>query len=68
MSLTHFIFGRLGLHALPFWDMLQHPTHENIVNGIIATTAAGMVVVGAARDGGPDHPATESGGSCGRNG
>ena len=32
----------------PFWDMLQHPTRENIINGIIATTAASIVVFGAA--------------------
>ncbi|MGA7799580.1 MAG: cbb3-type cytochrome c oxidase subunit I [Gammaproteobacteria bacterium] len=48
MSLTHFIFGRLAWDQLPFWRMLQHPSDANIVNGIIATTAAGIVVVGAA--------------------
>ncbi len=47
MSLAHFIFGRLSPHALPFWEMLQHPTHANIVNGVIATAAAGLVVIGA---------------------
>jgi len=47
MSLTHFIFGRLSLHSLPFWAMIQHPTVGNIVNGGIATTAAGLVVIGA---------------------
>ena len=47
MSLAHLIFGRLGVHALPFWEKLQHPTHENIVNGIIATAAAAVVVIGA---------------------
>ena len=48
MSLVHIIFGRLSLDALPFWDMLQHPTRESIINGIIATTAASVVVLGAA--------------------
>ena len=48
MSLFHFIFGRLRLESLPFWDMLQHPTHENIVNGSIATFAGSMVLIGAA--------------------
>lgn len=39
--------GRISLQSLPFWDMLQHPTRSNIINGIIATGAASMVVVGA---------------------
>ena len=47
MSFLQIIFGRLSLHALPFWDMLQDPTRENIVNGIIATAAASIVVIGA---------------------
>ena len=47
MSLAHFIFGRMGFDDLPFWDMLVHPTHENIVNGTIATAAASIVVIGA---------------------
>ncbi|MEP7185000.1 MAG: cbb3-type cytochrome c oxidase subunit I [Rhodanobacter sp.] len=38
--------GRLDLDALPFWKMLQQPTHANVINGIIATGAASMVVVG----------------------
>jgi cytochrome o ubiquinol oxidase subunit 1 len=38
--------GRLNLQSLPFWDMLQHPTKENVINGIIATGAASMVVLG----------------------
>ena len=48
MSAWHVLFGRLSLHALPFWDMLQNPTRENIINGIIASTAAAIVVFGAA--------------------
>ena len=48
MSFLHFVFGRLGPDSLPFWDMLQHPTRETIVNGVIATTAASVVVIGAA--------------------
>ena len=48
MSLLHIIFGRLSLQALPFWDMLKHPTRDNIVNGIIATDAASIVMIGAA--------------------
>jgi len=47
MTLKHFIFGRLGLHSLPFWAAVQHPTPENIVNGVIATGAASLVIIGA---------------------
>ncbi|HZX71656.1 MAG TPA: cbb3-type cytochrome c oxidase subunit I [Rhodanobacter sp.] len=39
--------GRLQWSSLPFWDMLQHPTKGNIINGVIATGAASLVVVGA---------------------
>ncbi|MBB5357075.1 cytochrome o ubiquinol oxidase subunit 1 [Rhodanobacter sp. ANJX3] len=39
-------FGRLRLQALPFWDMLQHPSKGVVINGIIATGAALMVVLG----------------------
>ena len=39
--------GRLGLDALPFWDMLQHPDKPNIINGLIGSFAALMVVLGA---------------------
>ena len=39
--------GRLQWSSLPFWDMLQHPTRSNLVNGCIGTGAALMVVVGA---------------------
>jgi cytochrome o ubiquinol oxidase subunit 1 len=38
--------GRLSLDALPFWQMLQHPTEGNIINGCIGTGAASMVVIG----------------------
>jgi cytochrome o ubiquinol oxidase subunit 1 len=47
MSPTHIIFGRLGLDSLPFWEMVQHPTMGNIVNGTIATGAAGLVLLAA---------------------
>ncbi len=39
--------GRISLDSLPFWDMVQHPTEGNIINGCIATAAASMVVIGA---------------------
>ena len=42
----HAIFGRLGLDALPFWNMLVDPTREHVINGIIASAAGGAVVVG----------------------
>ena len=48
MSVTHFLFGRLALHSLPFWAAIQHPTVGNIVNGVIATGAASLVPIGAA--------------------
>ncbi len=40
--------GRLQWSSLPFWDMLQHPTRANIINGCIATGAASIVLIGAA--------------------
>ncbi len=46
-GMTGPFLGRLGLNSLPFWQMLQHPTEANIVNGCIATAAASMVVIGA---------------------
>ncbi|WP_322628868.1 cbb3-type cytochrome c oxidase subunit I [Halothiobacillus sp.] len=46
-DLWHLVFGRLGLQSLPFWDMIQHPTPSHIINGIIATGAAAVVVIGA---------------------
>jgi cytochrome o ubiquinol oxidase subunit 1 len=39
--------GRLDWSSLPFWEMLEQPTTGNIVNGVIATGAAGAVVIGA---------------------
>ncbi|MEO6798632.1 MAG: cbb3-type cytochrome c oxidase subunit I [Rhodanobacter sp.] len=39
--------GRLQWSSLPFWEMLQHPTKGNIINGLIATGAASLVVIGA---------------------
>ncbi len=47
MSLYHIFLGRLDLHALPFWEMIEHPTHENIVNGTITTVAASLEVLAA---------------------
>jgi cytochrome o ubiquinol oxidase subunit 1 len=44
---TGLFLGRLSLHALPFWNMLQHPTESNVINGCIATAAASIVVIGA---------------------
>ncbi|WEN13946.1 cbb3-type cytochrome c oxidase subunit I [Rhodanobacter sp. AS-Z3] len=39
-------FGRLSPDALPFWQMLQAPSRDNVINGIIATGAASLVVLG----------------------
>lgn len=39
--------GRLQWSSLPFWQMLQHPTKDNIINGCIASGAATLMVVGA---------------------
>jgi cytochrome o ubiquinol oxidase subunit 1 len=40
------LLGRLGPDSLPFWTMLQNPTHENVVNGVIASAAALIVMIG----------------------
>ncbi|WP_262927339.1 cbb3-type cytochrome c oxidase subunit I [Phytohalomonas tamaricis] len=48
--MSHFLdmlFGRLGWDALPFWTMLQDHSTLSIINGVIATAAASMVVIGA---------------------
>ncbi len=47
MSLYYYFLGRLGPDKLPFWDALTHPTLDNIVNDVIATGAASMVIIGA---------------------
>ena len=39
--------GRLEWASLPFWQMFQHPTKDNIINGCIDTGAASLVVIGA---------------------
>lgn len=39
--------GRLTLQSLPFWQMLRDPTEANVINGIIASGAASVVVIGA---------------------
>ncbi|MEO8748394.1 MAG: hypothetical protein ABI379_12170, partial [Rhodanobacter sp.] len=38
--------GRLQWSSLPFWEMLQHPTKANLINGSIATLAASLLVIG----------------------
>ena len=45
-DIWNFVFGRLGWDALPFWEAVRDPTTFNIINGIIAGGAAGMVVLG----------------------
>ncbi len=47
IDLLHVLLGRLSWDALPFWDAIQNPTRGNIVNAVIATGAAGLVVLGA---------------------
>lgn len=47
MSLSHFIFGRLALNELPFWPAIMHPTLSNIVNDVIASSAALIFLAGA---------------------
>jgi len=39
--------GRMSPESLPFWQMLQDPTEANVINGVIATGAASVVVIGA---------------------
>ncbi|MEO7050222.1 MAG: cbb3-type cytochrome c oxidase subunit I [Rhodanobacter sp.] len=39
--------GRLQWSSLPFWNMLQHPTRDNLINGSIAGFAASLVIIGA---------------------
>jgi len=39
--------GRLDRESLPFWQMLQDPSRDNVINGSIASGAALMVVIGA---------------------
>ncbi len=46
-DLLHLLLGRLSWDALPFWSAIQDPTLSNIVNAVIATGAAGLVVIGA---------------------
>ncbi len=31
---THLLLGRLSWDALPFWEMIRHPTFSNLVNGV----------------------------------
>lgn len=38
--------GRLSMHSLPFYDIVQHPTEANLINGGIGGFAAMIVVVG----------------------
>lgn len=44
---THWLLGRLDASALPFWDALQHPTTKSVVNAVIASGAASLVIIGA---------------------
>ena len=46
-AIFEFPLGRLEWSSLPFWEMLQHPTKENIINGCIGTGTASLVVIGA---------------------
>jgi cytochrome o ubiquinol oxidase subunit 1 len=46
-ALVYGLVGRLGLHSLPFYDLLQDPTPANLVNGGIAGFAACVAVGGA---------------------
>lgn len=39
--------GRLDWNALPFWEMVTHPSASSIINGLIASGAAGIMVLGA---------------------
>ncbi len=44
------LIGRFNMHALPFYDMVQHPTKENLINGSIAGFAAcaatgGLIII-----------------------
>jgi len=39
--------GRLQWSSLPFWNMVHHPTTENLINGSIGGFAASLVVIGA---------------------
>ena len=41
------LLGRIRPEDLPFWKMFADPTRDNVINGIIATGAAGAVVLGA---------------------
>jgi len=38
--------GRLDLQAFPFWQMLEQPTKSHVINGVIASGAAGIMIVG----------------------
>ena len=46
-DIVYGLIGRLNLHSLPFYDMLQNPTRENLINGSIAGFAACIAVGGA---------------------
>lgn len=48
MSWETLAFGRLSPQWLPFWDMIEHPDADTIINGSIATFAACLVLFGAA--------------------
>lgn len=46
-GILHAILGRLDWSALPFWQAVESPTTSAIINAIIATAAASLVVIGA---------------------
>ncbi|HLI17147.1 MAG TPA: cbb3-type cytochrome c oxidase subunit I [Rhodanobacteraceae bacterium] len=45
-SIVYDIIGRFTMHSLPFYDMVQNPTKENLINGSIAGFAACVAVGG----------------------
>jgi cytochrome o ubiquinol oxidase subunit 1 len=47
MSIIHIVFGRLSVSNLPFWRIVEHPTTENLVNGVIASLGACILLLGA---------------------
>jgi cytochrome o ubiquinol oxidase subunit I len=47
MSWYHFFLGRLSLEALPSWDAVEHPDVVTLINDVIATLAASLVIFGA---------------------
>ena len=46
MSWYHFFLGRLSLDWLPFWSAVKHPDVVTLINDVIATLAASLVLGG----------------------